>query len=172
MNIFEGSTTSSKWWVYHVRVLPISQVKTNISWQTRPSQLPPWRRSNRSLLIILSVMETHKMSGVHHMWILMKTRQIFSPSYFPPVKTRKVLSETFYTISFRRMQQRRLSHGVWTKTMMVHTTPQSEIGCRTILTTIYWRSSCGRANFLFILCFYIVKIGMSTWYLFLLYISA
>ena len=108
---------------------------------------------HRASCIILSVRDPHEMSGGHHMSILMKMRQISSPSNFPPVKSEKILSETFYTISFRKTQQRRLSHGVWTKTMIVYTTPKNKSGCRTIRSTIFWISSCGRATFLFILCY-------------------
>ena len=166
VNIFEDSATSSKWWGYHVRVPPISQVKTNTSWQTWPSHIPPWRIIHRELPIILSMRDPHEMSGGHHMSILMKTRQISSPSYFTPVKNEKVFSETFYTISFRRMQRRQLSHMVYTKTTMIHTTHQSDSVCRNIRTTICWSSSCGRATFLFILRFYILKIVIPTWYFF------
>ena len=122
MNIFEGSATSSEWWGPHARFLPISQVTTNLSWQIRPSRIPPWIRSHRELRIILSVRESHKMSGEHHVSILMTMRQITSSSYFPLVKSEKVLSENFYTIYFRQTQRRRLSHGVRNKTIMVHIT--------------------------------------------------
>ena len=118
--------------------------------------------ANKTLRIILSVRETDEKSGGHHMSILMTMRHISSPSYFPPVKSENVLSETFYTISFIQTQRRRLSHGVWNNTMMVYTTPKSDNRCRTIRTTIYFRSSCGSATFIFILCFYILKIFMPT----------
>ena len=51
---------------------------------------------------------------------------------------RKYFSETFYTIYFRRMQRRHLLHGVWNKTMMVHSTPKNDSQCRKIRTTICW----------------------------------
>ena len=70
------------------------------------------------------------------MSILITIRKISSPSYFLPVKSEKVLSKTFYTIFLRQTQRRRLSHGVCTKTIVVHTTPRSDIGCTTIQTTI------------------------------------
>ena len=80
----------------------------------------------------------------------------------PSGEKEKVLIKTFCTISFKQTQQGRLSYGVCTKTMMVHTTPKSESGCRTILTTICWISLCGRSTFLFIVCFCILNIGMPT----------
>ena len=119
--------------------------------------------NNSHIIAYHSIHEvSHGMSGLHHMSILKTMMQISSPSYFPLVKIEKVLSETFYTMSFRRTQRRRLSHGLWNNTMMLHTTPKSNSGCRTIRTTICWSSSCGRATFLFILCFYILKIVMLT----------
>ena len=170
LNIFKGSTTSSKWWGYHARVPPISQVTTNLSWQTRPSQIPPWIRSHRSLRIILSIMDTHMISGVHLMSILMTMRQISSPMYFPPAKIKMFLSKNVCTISFRRTHRRRMLHGVWTKEMMVCTTPQSDNGYRTIRTTICWSLSCGHSKYLYIFIFYILTIVMPTWYIFVLYL--
>ena len=166
LNMFEVSTITSEWWGSHVRVPPISQVTTNLSRQTRPSRIQPWIRSHRASRIILSVRDPHEMSGGHYMSILMTMRQISSPSYFPPVKSEKVLSKTLYTISFRGTHWRLLSHGVWTNTMIVCTTPKIDSGCRTIRTTICWILSFGRATFIFLLYFYLLKIIMPTWYLF------
>ena len=95
MNIFEGSSTSSEWWVSHGRVLNISQVTTNPSWQTRPSWIPPWRRSHRVLCIILSVRDLHEMSVGHYMPIIMTMRQISSLTYFAPVKSENVFPKPF-----------------------------------------------------------------------------
>ena len=90
LNIFKGSTTSSKWWGYHARVPPISQVTTNLSWQTRPSQIPPWIRSHRSLRIILSIMDTHMISGVHLMSILMTNEADLLTNVLPSSENQNV----------------------------------------------------------------------------------
>ena len=81
-------------------------------------------------------------------------------------KAKSFCLKTFYTIYFRQTQRRCLSHGVCTKIMIIHITPQSNSGCRTIWTTICCRSSCKRAAFILILCFNRLKIVIPTWYFF------
>ena len=106
------------------------------------------------------------------MSILITMRQIASPIYFPMVKSEKVLSKTFYTMYFRQMQQQRLSHGVWNKSTMVHTTPKSDSGFRKTRTTICLNLSCGRATYIFIFMFLYTEDRHVDVIPFLFYISA
>ena len=66
--------------------------------------IPDSTLKNKSQIIAyhLSVREPHEMSGGHDMSIIMTIRQIYSPSYFTPVKSKKVFSKIVYTISFRQ----------------------------------------------------------------------